>query len=280
MATTTPTKKPQLTVSMVEMLFRCGLQFQRRYGVRFGVWHSEEVIPPGIALGVGIAVHKSVEANLRKKMETGRPLQAGEAETVAYDHLDNMFETAEMMFSDDEAADLKGTMGAALDQAVALSRLHYAQVAPSIDPVALEEPFVIELANYPIDLAGRKDIRVKDGSLRDTKTSGKTPAETDGWTPQMAMYSLSEKIERKALPPRVSLDFLIKTKTPKVVTLTTEKPTEAMIQPLLRRVERATEIIDAVKSGKQAFAPAQANDWVCTSRFCGFAQSCPFWSGR
>jgi CRISPR/Cas system-associated exonuclease Cas4 (RecB family) len=271
-------KKPQLHVSMIDQFARCGIQFQRRYGYRFGIWDREEIIPPGVALVTGIAVHKAVEDNLKNKLATGALLPTQQVQDSARDAVNGLWAEG-VLLTEEEALDSKGALGSTVDQTVALATLHHQIVAPKIEPAAIEERFVISLKNYPFDLSGKKDVREKSGCLRDTKTAAATPPQDAARTMQNAMYSLAEKVERGAYPDTVTLDYLIKTKTPKYEARIV-KPDDAFVQPLLRRVERVTEIIESVKAGKQALMPADPSNWACSAKYCGYARTCPFWSGR
>jgi len=263
---------------MLDMMARCGIQWQRRYGARFGCWHEEEIQPPGIALVTGITVHKTVEANLRNKIETeGSLLPRGQIEELARSEFGTLW-NAGMMLTESEAENVNKTFGAAVDQTIALSVLHHDVLAPQIQPLAVEEKFVIVLKGFPYDLAGMKDVREKD-AIRDTKTKAASPPEGAARSMQMATYCLAERVERGRLPAKVYLDFLVKTKTPKVV-IREAVPDDSWIQPLLRRVERATELIESVREGKGAFTPADPEHWCCTQKFCGYAKTCPFWSGK
>jgi hypothetical protein len=269
--------KPQLHVSMLEMLSRCGIQFQRRYGARFGCWPEEEIIPPGVALAVGISVHKAVEADLSCKMNTGQLLLSEAVQDRARDAFGVIYEGG-MLFAEDEAVNIQSTVGAGIDQAVALSELHHQELAPRIEPLALEERFVIDMKGWPIDLSGQKDIREKD-AIRDTKTARARPQEGAAKSLQMSMYCLSEQVERGALPSAVHLDYLVKTKTPKLVTVSAV-PDPTWTDPLMRRIERFVEIIKAVKEGKEAFTPASPGDWICQEKYCGYAHTCEFFCGK
>lgn len=269
--------KPQLHVSQMDMLFRCGIQFQRRYGFRFGVWHQEEKVAPGIALGVGSAVDDAVTKNMQHKMDTGKLAEKGAVLETARDTFDKIWSNG-MLLTDDEADNTEGTRGAAIDTAVELADLHYEEVAPIIKPVAVQEAFVLELPGYPFDISGKKDLR-EEGTIRDTKTKAQTPPADAAKSMQMALYSISEKVIRGAYPNSVHLDFLVKTKTRKVE-LRSAVPTDDWIKPTLARVESAIKIIEAVKAGHQAFSPSPPDHWVCTKKFCGYATTCPFWSGR
>lgn len=269
--------KPQLHVSMLDMFSRCGIQFQRRYGARFGVWHEEEVIPPGVALVTGISVHKSVEGNLRNKLTTGQLLPAEQVRDLARDEFHRNYASG-MMFTEDEAIDLSKTVGTAVDQTVTLAELHHGAVAPMIAPLAVEEKFVLNQTHFPFDLAGTIDIRTLAG-IRDTKTSTSSPPQDAAMTIQNAMYSLAHKVRSGSLPESVSNDYLVKTKTAKVE-FRSAKPEPSWIERLMRRVERFATIVETVKSGKDCFSPAQSDEWQCSRRYCGFSATCPFASGR
>jgi len=273
------TQKPQLTNSMLEQMARCGIQFQRRYGARFGCWHSEEIVPPGIALLTGISVHKSVEMNYRHKMAAeGQMIPRAEAEAITRDEFMNLWQ-AGVMLTEDEADNVKTVLGSSVDMSVRLAALHYDNVAPDVNPVAVEEPFVIEMKNYPYDLAGRKDVRTATG-IHDVKTKAASPPANAAQSNQMAMYALSEKVKPAGkLSEYVSLEFLVKTKTPKLV-IRQAIPTEDWINPLLKRIEQMMKIIQAVKEGHIGFTPADPEHWCCQKKYCGFATDCDFWSGK
>jgi len=263
---------------MLNTLSRCGIQFQRRYGYIFGVWDKEEIIPPGIALVVGIATHKAIEADLRHLIDFEALLEDEAVAEYARDSFIGIQTQDGLMLSPEESVNAKKAIGGAIDMTVALSALHHAEIAPKLKPLAVEEKFVIEIEDYPIDLAGTIDVR-EDSVLRDTKTRKTKPPEHAAKSIQMAMYSLAEKQTRGKLPDKVVIDALVKTKTPKAISVEAV-PSEEWINPLFRRIERFCEIIEAVKKGHQAFTPAQPDDWVCSKKFCGFAETCPFWSGR
>jgi hypothetical protein len=285
----TKNSKPQLHQSMLDMLSKCGIQFQRRYGARFGIWDEEEIIPPGIALGIGISTHKAIQCNLDNKIRNkGEPLPREEVKQIARDAFMHIWRPD--MINEDESTDLLAIQGAAVDMTVALSDLHYIELAPRLNPVAVEEPFVIELKNYPFDVGGQIDVRELWGDLagkggkqysyiRDAKTSAKSPSVDATRSMQMAMYAMAHEVLHGRLPDKIFLDFLVKTKTPKLVVIE-DKPMKEWINPLYHRIERFAEIIDAVKAGKQALTPADTNSWICTEKYCGYTNVCPFWSGR
>ena len=279
----TENTKPQLHPSMLDTLSRCGIQFQRRYGARFGIWHEEEIHPPAVVMAIGTATHKSVERNLQHRIDTGEPISAEEAANIARDEFYRVKEKEGLMLHAAEALDVEGTVGKAVDMSKDLALLHHSDRAPLLDPVAVEKRFVIEMTDLPFDLSGQMDIIVTDG-IEDTKTRARSKGEYAAQTPQMAMYATAYKTDpdlgNGAFPATVTVAELLKYQAGPQIKIFQAVPSDLWMQPLYHRIERFAEILEAVKAGKQAFTPAQPDDWQCTARWCGYARTCPFWSGR
>lgn len=263
-------EKIQLHQSMIGMLYKCGEQFRRRYGARFGLNDREEIIPPDSAKIIGNSVHKTVESNLNAKIETGQLLTIEQVLDLARDVVEDYWQ-AEVFLQEEEAMDPKKTKGDCIDTSIALSRLHAMRLAPKLSPKSTERKWVIELVNFPYDLAGSWDVEEIDGTIRDTKTSSKTPAQGFVDTSeQLTIYSLAKKICDGQEAPSLFMDYLIKTKEPKLIIFKTHR-TDAQRQMTLRRIERVQEIIQ-----KGAFTPANPGDWVCTPKWCGYYHTCPY----
>jgi len=266
--------KPQIHISAIIMMEKCGERFRRRYGADFGWNDRNEIIPPGIALITGIATHKSIEQNLGNKIQTGELLPLEQIKDIARDSMTGLWQQ-EVRLLDEEAQNLKQAKGESIDMVVSLSELHATELAPKLRPKSVERKWVIELNGYPYDLAGKIDIEETDHTIRDTKTSKKSPAQGEAdSSEQLTMYYTAKKICDKVIPPKLYLDNLVKTSKLKVITLETQR-TDQDVTMLLRRIERAIQVIE-----KGAFTPARADWWGCSARFCGFHNSCPFWSGK
>lgn len=279
MAEATP--KPQLHFSMLEMMYRCGIQWQRRYGHRFGVWDREEIIKPGVALITGSATHVAAAGNLQHKIDNDGALLPIEAvRDLARDAVQGAWD-AGVRLTDDEAVNPRKTLDAIVDTTVALSELHAASIAPMLTPLAVEEPFVIELEGYPCDLAGTVDVR-EFNVLSDLKTAARKPSGNPAESMQLAMYSMDYRVRFGVLPLLVQIHTLTKTKVP-AVHHHVHTPTDGWIEPLKARLLRSIEIIDAVKTGKLPMAPVNSEGpsaWVCSRKYCGYADTCEFFSGR
>lgn len=273
-------QKPQIHVSMLTQLEGCGEQFRRRYGARFGWNDREEIIAPGVALITGIGTHKAVEENLNSKIRTGVLLPVAQVMDIARDTAADLWQ-GEVFLQEDEAVNVEQTKGESIDMAVKCAGAHAAQLAPKLSPKSVERKWVIKLENFPYDLAGKIDIEEEIPSseeglapisiVRDTKTAGKSPnANAADISEQLSMYALAKKVVDGVEPSALYLDTLVKSANVKIVTQGTKR-SDFQLQVLLRRVERAIEIIQ-----KGAFTPAREDDWRCSPKWCGYWSTCPF----
>ena len=256
-----PNEKPQLHVSALEM--KCMEQFRRRY-------MENEVIPPGVALIVGTATHRSVDANMHHKISTGELLKIDQVADAARDGLNNAWEQGVKLEPEELQLGMKMVKGQAVDKAVRLATLHHKEKAPSIVPVHAERPWTLEIKGYPLDLAGRIDIQ-EANTVRDTKTSGKTPAANCAERSlQLKAYSLAVKILDGKAPSKVFLDYLIDIKTPKTESFTHE-PNEDDFRVVLNRIEVIAEAME-----KGVFVPVEPTHWCCDPKWCGFYSTCKY----
>jgi hypothetical protein len=194
-----------------------------------------------------------------------------ESEAAASDSLNAEFKKGVMLTDDEKEFGVKKVKGEAVDKAVKLARAHAVQVAPQIQPVAVERQWSLELSGCSHDLAGTVDI-LEASTLRDTKTASKSPdAEAAARSLQLTAYSLAVKVLDGKAPERVCLDYLVCGKNEvKTISLFSERKEEDY-QALFRRIEMGMKII---RSG--AFAPANQDSWWCSPRFCGYWNSCSY----
>jgi len=263
-STVTGSEKPYLSPTQLDMAAKCGLQYEYRYvhGLR---------IAPAVAMVIGKATHKSIEKNLRAKLETKALLKEAEVTEMAAEALKNEWAGEGVTLSEDEVAQgEKKVQGSAVDTAVSLARLHHRVLAPAIQPTHLEREVQVEIKGYPFDLKGFIDIIEPDG-IRDTKTASKAPKgdEAENST-QGKFYSLARTVLDGAPPAKFSLDYLVKTSEPKAITVTAQMD-EDDHRRLLLRVAKVGEMIQ-----KGVFTPAPHDAWYCSARWCGYWSRCPF----
>ena len=78
-------KKPHLSDSALNMLYRCGQQFYYRYV-------EGKKIPPGIAAVIGRATHGSVHLDLQNKIDKGVLRSAGDVKDAARDGINGAWQ--------------------------------------------------------------------------------------------------------------------------------------------------------------------------------------------
>jgi hypothetical protein len=263
--------KPKLHWSQISMMCRCAAAYEFRYvkGI---------IRPPAIALIVGSSTHVSIEKNLKHKLETkGTLLSDAEVRQIAADEINTRWEKdgADLSSLDEDEVGKgeKAIRGAAVDMAVSLSSLHHHKLAPKINPLHLEREWDVEISGFPVDLKGTIDCQEPD-RIRDTKTSKVSPpkdrAEKDE---QLTMYSMASKVLDGSIP-KLSMDVLVKTKTPKVVTLDTTR-SDKDFEPLLARIAVVSKSIET-----GMFPPCDSGHYLCSQKWCGFFTLCPYVRGK
>lgn len=262
--------KPALHYSMLSMLSKCGMQAYYRYveGVKS---------QPGVALIIGTAVHKATEADLVSKLTTGELLTVEEVEQKAAEALDATW-LGEGCSLDDEEKERGAAVvrGEAKDDAVTLSALYHREVAPKLNVVAVERKMRLILEGFPFDLEGAIDVETPL-TIRDRKTASKSPSGHEAiGNPQLDTYSMMQSLIDKKPPKQVALDFLVKNKVPKAVTVMGPAATD--FDSITQRIERAAKVFET-----GAFYPVDPTGpgaWVCTAKWCGYFSRCPFGSRR
>jgi len=255
---------PHISWSQIKMLQRCGKQYEFRY-------IEGKKIPPGVAAHIGSSTHQSIEKNLKYKIEQGELLPLDVVQDIARDALLTNWEMrGVLLLPEEKSKGIKQVKGEAIDQAVALSRLHRVKAAPKIKPVSVEREWELDIKDAGWSIKGRIDIETPRG-IRDTKTAGRSPvkdaAEKDS---QLTMYALAYYVLNRKMPAYVALDYLVKTKEPKFVSQRSERRKEDF-QALLNRI---TAAIKAIEAG--IFIPANEDNWMCSPRWCGYYSICPY----
>lgn len=264
---TPPPKRKHISWSQLSMFTRCGEQYRRRYV-------CGEVRPPSVAMIVGSATHASIEKHMISKLPNNIPISLAEAKDTAHDSLNERWDQG-VGLTEFEGKNQLLVRGESADMAVALAELHYTDLAPFIQPAHVERPWRIAVRDAGYDVIGYIDIQETTGRLRDTKTSSRTPKqEKADSSDQLTMYALASKALDGKIPT-LTLDTLVKLKRkPKAVVLDTAR-SQADLDVLLRRI---AVFLTALRKG--VFPPASRDDWVCSRRWCGYYDSCPYVNGK
>ena len=244
--------KPYLSPSQINMYLRCPAQYKFRY-------IDQIVVPPKSAITKGRCVHLGVEYNFRQKIETFQDLAVGEVKEYTAAEFEKAAEETEWEQGEDK--------GAIKDETISLIELYHTEVAPEVQPVLVEEKVEVPLTDEYY-LLGIIDVLDTDNYIRDIKTTGRTPAKSAVENSlQLTAYSLAHRELMGYEEAGVKLDYLVQTKTPKVVPLTAKR-TERDIE----RLKKITAMV-ARAITDQIFYP-NPTGFMCNERNCGYWQLC------
>lgn len=244
--------KPYVSPSQLNMYLRCPAQYKYRY-------IDNIILPPRSAITKGRAVHKGQEHNYRQKVETFQDLKLSEIQEVAAAEFETFAEETEWEKDEDP--------GKAKDEAISLTTLYHTEVSPQVQPVLVEEAVSVPLdSGYSI--YGFIDVLDNQGYIRDTKTTAKTPSASEAdKSLQLTAYSLAYR-ELMGIPEKgVILDYLVQTKTPKVVSMKSKR-TKRDIKRFLAIVGGVVEAIN-----NDIFYPNPGN-FMCNEKNCGYWKLC------
>jgi CRISPR/Cas system-associated exonuclease Cas4 (RecB family) len=253
-----------ISITQINMLGFCGEQYYRRYVLG-------DKIPPGISLIVGKCTDKTVNDDMTAKIETGELLPVEQIKDIAHDTLNVEWDHGVLLTEDEVKEDLKKVKGAAIDKTVRLSVLHRTDLAPKLNPTHVQRKWELELPGYP-NIIGYIDLQEGTTSIRDTKTTARTPSEDAAHiSEQLTIYALAGRVLDGKIPDKLFLDYLVDNKVPKVEIRESIR-SEADFGPLFRRLEIALKMIS---SG--LFMPTkQDNNPLCSPRYCGYYRTCPY----
>ena len=239
-----------VSASQINMYLRCPNQYKFRYVEGL-------VIPPGSALTRGKAVHAGQELNYQQKIETQKDLPLSDIQEFTAHKFEEYAEKTD--FQKDDPGKVK-------DDAITLATLYHQEVAPNVQPMMVEERVEVPLADTV--LVGYIDLIDTDGYIHDTKTVDRTPPAGEiEKSLQLTAYSLAYRELMGVEERGVKLDYLVNTKTPKVVQQEAKR-TQKDIDMFLYITNH---VIDAIIGG--VFYPNPTN-MMCNERWCGYYHRC------
>ncbi|TDA25887.1 MAG: hypothetical protein DSO01_06680 [Archaeoglobi archaeon] len=251
--------------SQLNMLFRCGVQYEFRYikGLK---------IPPRASLIIGSGVHKGAEHSFRKKWLEKKLPPLDEVQDIARDEVVARIEQ-EGILIDNGNKSLKEVKAECVDSATKLAGFHRQTLAEQITPkIPPEREFKVKLSELNWTLAGRIDLLDTDGVLRDLKTASKSPSDQEVKSSlQLTAYALPLHLESKESEIRVALDTLVNLKAGPKLVQQADTRTPEDFNRLLKRIAIA---IRSIESGN--FMPAYPGSWWCSKEWCGYWDLCPY----
>ena len=247
--------KELLSVTKLKMWLRCPLQFRFRYveGIK---------IPPDSGLTLGKSVHAGIEGNYVQKLISFNDLPLADVLDI-YSTAFEKYMQEEFNFGEDKPGEVK-------DLGAELLKVYHTELSPKIQPVSVEEHFVLEFENVPYGFQGYTDLTDSLGNIRDAKTSKRSysqdAAEKDI---QLTAYNLAHNCLKGTKINGLVFDVLVKNKTPKVQTISSPPRSEAQLNRLLKLIG---SVAQSIKTGN--FYPCES---PMSCSWCGYKQLCEKW---
>ena len=253
--------------SSLSLLTSCGEAFRRRYV-------EGERTPARARMIRGRVVHNVAQHTYERRLREEALPSKEEAQDLAATQFESAWQEGVELEPDERAAGEAQTKGDALDFSTDLSGYHVERVAPSVHPIAVEEAMTVRLPESNVLVHGIIDLIALDDTIRDIKTSERTPQATAAETSlQLTIYAALFRQEMQHLPKALTLDYLVRTPAKRMksfIPLTTTRDEEDM-QVLSRRINTAVQLVEA-----NVYLPAPADSWKCTARFCDYYHDCVF----
>jgi hypothetical protein len=258
----------RLSASSLGMFSRCPDQFRRRYLLR-------ELEPASARLLWGSADDAAATHNYQQKITTHEDIPVDEVQDAFRDAVRDEIEAAggisEVLWEDTSPIEI-------VDQGARLVYAYHEQVAPTVQPTAVQEWFETEIAGIELPIVGKIDV-LREVSVIDGKTGrAKKSKPEPHWRLQGGIYM------RVAQRP-MEWHLRTKTKTPAVYTPENEpglriELTAGEIDLTERKVRSYWDLIVHYMStyGPYEPWPTSAPDygWACSN--CWYKPGCSWWA--
>lgn len=240
------------SASSIATFFRCGKQWEYAY-----VYAIKS--PPNLRMMLGIAAHEAVETNFRQKQVTRLDLDPDDVAAAFSDAFDNLAYEVE-----DEDGETKGQ---AKDSGIALVGKYHEEVAPTIQPLYVEQEIQFKINDIPY--TGYIDLVDDTGRVRDLKTTKRKPGARQDYTLAMTGYAVGYRQLTGEKETGVTLDYMIRTKKPYYYPAATDGPISD------EGVATFASILQGVSESIQhgIFLPTGLNTGACS--WCGYQNICP-----
>ena len=260
--------------SSLAAYLRCGEAYRRKY-------KEKDYTPSTTPQIRGSAVHRAIGTGLLEQQRSQAPAPVELFEDVAASQIDLARRAGATLTQEEASIGIAKVFGQLKDEAVGYAGGYATGVASSIDPIAVERTVtltgLIPDVNMKgtIDLVDKTPLEAVGETIRDVKTSERTPPEHAAETSdQLTMYALfrSAEMPHTELRP-VSLDYLIRRKSGQIE----HKRLNSWRGPkdyavLTRRIQQASK---GLRAG--IFLPSNpATDWWCSEKFCPYWATCPY----
>lgn len=250
-----------LSVSQVQKYMKCPKQYELKY-----VNGLKESI--GSSLVMGRAFHKAMQTASIKKVREGEILTTEEVQDVFNDSFKYERENSDIEWKDDNPGQIN-------DDGIKLITKYYDEVGINIVPHTNEEgiPFVEHKHTFEIvpglKVFGIIDMIESDGTIRDYKTSAKSPSKNIlDEKIQLPVYAMMYRDMFKEKEKAVGFDYAVNLKKEKKIM---RMETEGSIED--ERIERTKQTFVGVAQGISAgiFYPNEESN---SCGYCSFSKIC------
>lgn len=258
--------KPHLSASQLEMFGKCPEQWRRRY-------IEKHVLPPGISILKGKAVHACAEQNFKQKIETHEDLPRSQIVEIAVADFEEQSQSPEFAFTaEEESRGGDVVIGEAVDSVADMASVHAQQQAPDYQPVHVEGDFRVSLPNSAYDIVGRIDLIDDRNIVADLKTAGKAKTQDDADSNvQLTVYSVGVRLLTGEPATELRYDTIVQTKTKTYRHVTTTQRGDGDLVALSNRINTVNAMIQA-----GVFPPTTPGAWWCGPKWCGYWRTCPY----
>jgi CRISPR/Cas system-associated exonuclease Cas4 (RecB family) len=240
-----------LSASSLNTFLRCGQQWYFAYvaGIKR---------PPSLKAALGIALHEAVEVNYQQKKETRVDLPVGD--------VIDAFDTAFVKETSIVEEDPEESKAAAKDSGVKCIRKYQLEVAPSVQPIWVEEKIRFDINGIP--WSGSVDLVDEMRRLRDLKSTARKP-KPEGYKLNMVGYALGYRHQTGETESDVWFDYVVRTKDPYYLPVKSGGPvTDDAIASF---ADTVTTVDNAISAG--SFVPNGLQSGACS--WCGYRDMCP-----
>jgi hypothetical protein len=259
-----PASIKHLSPSSIKKFLTCPEQWRKHY-----LHHESE--PVGYYLFQGSVNHRTIDWGLRQKMNGDRLPEVKEI-LERFDH-----EWTTELAERGGASEIvwRGTNPSEAKKETAGLVRAYLPIAQTLNPIALEEMWRVDVPLVPVPLLGKIDIELADRLVDRKETARRERIPKPDWIMQGGIYSA---VKHKPIDFHVST----KTKMPMVYTpgvdpdLAQPAWSTRRMETYVQRVARMISMIYMQYGPDDVWPPGTMHTWACN--LCGYRPSCAWWA--
>lgn len=260
-------EKPHVSPSQLDMYEKCGEQWRRRYVLK-------EKIPPGIAMLRGSSVHVGAEINFKQKIETHQDLPTKDIVEASVESFDSNSRNGVSFTEEEMRIGTKKVVGKEKDVVAKSAQVLGDEVVKHYQPAFVEKLHRISLSKER-DLVVKLDVATVKDEIMDVKT-GRRMSEADArQSVQMNIYGIAYHGITGKTPQSLIHENLVAPLTPTGEVKRNPLRTSLRPQNVDATIRRLNSFLTGLEAG--FFKPAPQGAWWCSTKYCGYAWTCPFY---